>query len=250
MSIIGEGPRLILDFECYQGSVDSNNKDEGELTVAKRLLSRVAKNHKKLLDVVVYDALACNSMWINHRIQCDVIPVVGVKNNNIKSIKEVKKIIGKKEMYKEWEDQKRQCKVKAFEEIFYMEGVDVPLRFVKFAKRKAATNRAQIMLLTTDFTIPIETLYTMMHNRWDIENSIFHKMKKYMGLEHCFVHHANAMQVILYFLIMSVNLTSLFILRRLSSKELLKITQKELIRLMEKELYLIRYNKKYTLDTT
>ena len=131
-----------------------------------------------------------------------------------------------------------------------MEGVEIPLRFVKFAKRKATTNRAQVMLLTTDFKIPIETLYTVMHNRWYIENSIFHKMKKYMGLEHCFMHHANAMQVVLYFLIMSVNLTSLFILRRLSSKELLKITQKELIRLMEKELYLIRYNKKYTLDTT
>ena len=115
LSIIGEGPRLILDFECYQGSSDSNNKDEGELTIAKRLLSRVAKNHKKLLDVVVYDALACNSMWINHCIQFDVIPVVGVKNNNIKSIKEVKKRIGKKGTYKTWEDQKRKCEVKAFE---------------------------------------------------------------------------------------------------------------------------------------
>ena len=33
LSIIGEGPRLILDFECYQGSSDSNNKDEGDLPI-------------------------------------------------------------------------------------------------------------------------------------------------------------------------------------------------------------------------
>lgn len=36
-------------------------KDEGELTVAKRLLSRVAKEHKSMIGIVVYDASAYNS---------------------------------------------------------------------------------------------------------------------------------------------------------------------------------------------
>lgn len=66
MSLIGKEPRLIMDFELYKGTEDSSKKDEGELTVAKRLLSRVAKEHKSMIDVVVYDASTCNSSWINH----------------------------------------------------------------------------------------------------------------------------------------------------------------------------------------
>ena len=89
MSLIGNEPRLIIDFELYKGSEDSSKKDEGELTVAKRLLSRVANEHKNTLDVIVYDGLACNSNWINHCMANKVTPVIHVKDNNIRSIKEV-----------------------------------------------------------------------------------------------------------------------------------------------------------------
>ncbi len=55
MPLVEHELRLILDFELYKGSVDSSKKDEGELTAAKRLLCRVAKEHKNTVDVVVYD---------------------------------------------------------------------------------------------------------------------------------------------------------------------------------------------------
>ncbi len=86
---------LIIDFEMYKGTEDSSKKDEGELTVAKRLLSKVVKEHKHTIDVVVYDALACNSIWINHCLKSKVIPVIHVKDNNVTSIKEVKTKINK-----------------------------------------------------------------------------------------------------------------------------------------------------------
>ncbi len=193
LSTIGEEPRVILDYECYHGTMDSSNKDEGELTVAKRLLTRVIKTHRNLIDVVVYDALACNSSWINHCLDNDVIPIVRVKNSNIISIKEVKKKIGKTDVILDWYDEERQCKVQVYEEKFYMDGVEPPLRFVKFAKRNSDKKRAQVMLATTDFTIPHKTLYTMIHKRWYIENSVFNKMKTYTRLKHCYMHHQNAM---------------------------------------------------------
>ncbi len=64
MSIIGDSPKLVVDFEIYDPKVDSANKDEGEQNAAMRMLSRVIANHKQLLDVVVYDALVCNSVWL------------------------------------------------------------------------------------------------------------------------------------------------------------------------------------------
>lgn len=118
MSLIGKEPRLIIDFELYKGSEDSSKKDEGELTVAKRLLSRVVKEYKNTLDVVVYDALACNSSWINHCTVNKVTPLVHVKDNNIGSIKEVKAKINKSDVKEVWQDKKRECEVKTYEEAF------------------------------------------------------------------------------------------------------------------------------------
>ena len=41
---------------------------------------------KNLIDVVVYDALACNFVWINHCIKHDVDVIVRTKNNSIREI--------------------------------------------------------------------------------------------------------------------------------------------------------------------
>ena len=82
-----------------------------------------------------------------------------------------------------------------------------------------------------------------MHMRWDIENSMFNKLKTYDTLEHCFVHHPNVIKAILYLMSIDSNLTQLFIFRRLSGNKIKLLTQKEIVRLLEKELYLLRYNR-------
>lgn len=206
MSLIGREPRLIMDFEIYKGSEDSSRKDDGELTVAKRLLSRVVKEHKNILDVVVHDALACNSSWINHCMDNKVIPVVHVKDNNITSIKEVKTKINKSDVKELWQDKKRGCEVKAYEESFRMDEVSDPIRFVKFSKKTRQGNYSQVLLVTSANNIPLQTLYKMMHMRWDIENSLFNKLKTYSALDYCFVHHPNAIEAILYLMSIATNL--------------------------------------------
>ena len=250
MSLVGKEPRLIIDFELYKGSVDSSKKDEGELTVAKRLLSRVAKEHKNTVDVVVYDALALGSGWINHCKTHNITPVIHVKENNIKSIKDVKTQVNQSTEKETWYDEKRECEVKAYEQKFYMDDVQEPLRFVKFTKKKSVTDRSQVLLVTSDFHIPLKTLYKIMHQRWDIENSIFNKLKTYGALNHCFVHHSNAIEAILYLMSIAYNLMQLFVFKRLSGKEIKALTQKEMVRLLEKELYGMKYSRQYIFYTT
>jgi hypothetical protein len=41
MSLVGSGHNLVLDYEMYNCKIDSSKKDEGELNVSKRLLTRV-----------------------------------------------------------------------------------------------------------------------------------------------------------------------------------------------------------------
>ncbi|MFT8352720.1 hypothetical protein [Clostridium saccharoperbutylacetonicum] len=80
MSIVGEGSKLVIDFENYRAGKDSASKNEGEQNVTKRLPTDVVSIHKNLIEVVVYDALACNSVWINHCIEHGVDGIVRTKN--------------------------------------------------------------------------------------------------------------------------------------------------------------------------
>ncbi|MBU3097672.1 transposase [Clostridium sp. DSM 17811] len=247
ISTVGKKPRLVLDFELYKAGVDSSKKAEGELTVAKRLLEKVTNEHKNLIDIVVYDALACNSVWINHCYKCNVIAVVQVKKNNVKSIKRIKIETNKEDKKENWYDKNRALEIKAYEKSFYMDNVDRPLRYVKFTKKKNDKEYSKVLLITTSFEIPLKVLYKIISARWDIENSVFNNLKTYSALDRCFVHNINAIEAISYLMIIASNLMQLFINRRL--KSFIK-SQKEVIRLIIKELYLLRENKELIFNTT
>lgn len=247
MTLVGQKPRLIIDYEMYQGLVDSSKKEEGELTVAKRLLTRATKEHKHLLDVVVYDALASNSIWFNHCISCNVIPIVQVKGTHNLAIKVAKTQINKSEIKEAWQDQKRNRKIVAYEESFCLKGVDKPLRLVKFQQKNAQGKYTQVVVMTTDFTIALQTIYKIIHARWDIENSIFNNLKTYCELEHCYIHEMNAATAIIYLMSIAFNLMQVFMARRLKRS---KLTQKEVVRLVDKELSNLRKSSTYRFNTS
>lgn len=77
-----------------------------------------------------------------------------------------------------------------------------------------------------------------MRARWDIENSIFNNLKRECGLEHCFVHGGNAVEVVLYLIFIASNIMQLFLVRRLKKQY---TTQREIVRLLLKGLYLMKY---------
>ena len=128
MSTVGIGPKLVIGFEMYKPAQDSSSKDEGELSVGKRLLTSVMKRHKNFIDVVVYDALACNSIWINHCKNISIGAIVRAKNNNNNSLRLARKTVNKTEAQEVWECEKGFEKVEIFESIFTMDNVEQPLR--------------------------------------------------------------------------------------------------------------------------
>ncbi len=164
-----------------------------------------SENHKNLLDVVVYDAIACNSEWINACIQSGVDTVVRVKSNNIESIRDVKKKVNKSDEVAVWRDIKGYECVKIYEDNFRMKNVDTPLRFVKFLMKKADGKRSQIMIATTCLKTELGTIFKIIRSRQDIENSIFHNLKTECGLEHCFVHGGNSIEAVLCLIFIASN---------------------------------------------
>ena len=159
MSTVGKGPKLVIGFEMYKPGQDAAAKDEGELNVAKRLISSVLKSHKKIIDVVVYDALACNSIWINHCIKLGIDAIIRAKNNNNNSLRLAKKTVNKTEAVEVWDGEKGFEKVEVFESTFTMDNVEQPLRFVKFAIKHNNHQRTQIMMVTICMDMALKTLF-------------------------------------------------------------------------------------------
>ncbi|WP_243450470.1 spermidine/putrescine ABC transporter substrate-binding protein [Desulfosporosinus sp. Sb-LF] len=168
MSTVGIGPKLVIGFEMYKPGQDAESKDEGELNVAKRLLSSTM-SHNGLMDVVVYDALACNSLWINHYRDLGIDAIVRAKNNNNKSLRLAKKAANKTEAVEVWVDEQGFEKVEVYMSTFTMDNVEQPLRFVKFAIKHKNNLRTQIMIITTCMETTLKTLFKIIRARWDIE---------------------------------------------------------------------------------
>jgi hypothetical protein len=238
MSTVGNGPKLVIGFEMYKPVQDAVSKDEGELNVAKRLLSSTVKSHKRLMDIVVYDALACNSNWFNHCRSLGIDAIVRAKNNNNKSLRIAKKAANKTEPAEVWEDEKGFEKVEVYQSTFTMDNVKQPLRFVKFALKHKNKLRTQIMIVTTCMDMTLKTLFRIIRARWDIENSIFNNLKRDCGLEYCFVHGGNAIEAVLSLIFIASNIMQLFLIRRLRNHF---ATQREVVRLLLKGLYLLKY---------
>ena len=231
---------MVLGFEVMRPDQDSTNKDEGEMTAAKRLIADVSRAHPKVIDVVVYDALACNSQWINHCLSLGLDVVVRAKKNNNNSLKAIKKIVHKLDPVVVWGQDHEFKRVSIFESTFIMDKVDRPLRFVKFEIKRMNGQYSQILIVTSCMNMKLETLFKMIRGRWDIENSIFNNLKKECGLEHCFVHGGHAVEAVLYLIFIAANIMQLFLVRRLKIKDR---TQKEIIRLLLKGLYQLKYHK-------
>ena len=77
--IIGKSPHVILGQEMLKPR-DGAEKDEGELTGAKRLIRRLKKRHGHFADVIVADALYLNAPFINTLKECGLETVIRLKD--------------------------------------------------------------------------------------------------------------------------------------------------------------------------
>ena len=207
MSTIGNNPNIALDFEMYRAKKNEEEKDEGEFTAALRLLNRVVAEHPSLIDIVVYDALACNSVFIKECMKLGVDAIVRVKKTNNLSLKEAKYATNKKDSVLKFIEDGHVIEV--YESFFYMNDMDEPIRYIKYAKEKKdgdKTKRTQMLIITTCMDMKLESLYRIIRARWDIENKTFNNLKNNANLSHCFVHGGNAVEAILYLLFIASNI--------------------------------------------
>lgn len=90
---------------------------------------------------------------------------------------------------------------------FEMEGAKEKVRVVRYCehvKEKIGKESVSWMwLATTSEGIPYETLWKMMHKRWDIEENAFHQLKTYYHAKHGYCHEG--LEVVLYLMLLAFN---------------------------------------------
>lgn len=138
----------------------------------------MVKEHPNLIDIVVYDALACNFIFIKECIKLGIDAIVRVKKTTNLSLKEVKRITNKTDRVLKFI--KNGYKIKVYESTFYMNDMDQPIRCIKYTKERKVgteTKRTQMLIITTCMDIKLETLYRIIRARWDIENKVFNNLR-------------------------------------------------------------------------
>ena len=210
---VGSHPHVILGQEMLFPR-DSSQKDEGELTGAKRLIERLYKAHHHFADVVVADALYLNEPFIATLQKYHIHFVIRMKDERRLIFQDAYGLFRHIPCTHHYQDGKTDVRIW---DAAHFELGEHPqnIRVLKVEERMP-NGEVKTMWLASDLlSEDAQTLRTIMHKRWDIELNAFHQLKTYYHVDHCFCHRAVEAMFLLN--IFAFNMREMFIYRRCSS---------------------------------
>ncbi|SUY48076.1 transposase family protein [Clostridium putrefaciens] len=246
-STVGSDPHLILGQEMLEPKTDGSNKDEGETTGGKRLINRLYKEFHHFADIIVADALYCKSTWIKEVLSIGMNAVVRVKDERLHIVKDALALFKCREPNKKWVVNRKSnnyIKIKAWDEDnFEMSNSEIKVRFIKFIEEVHKKDKVEIKeswIITTDKFTSVETLWKIMHKRWDIENNAFHQLKTEWHLDHCFLHSPTGVETVLMFIVIAFNLMQLYFFRCIRGFRRKRMLQINIIEDLRDEMLLVQ----------
>ncbi|QQK78844.1 transposase [Salicibibacter cibi] len=250
---VGSDPHVILGID-HMHPRDGEDKDEGEQTVGKRLIRNLYDTHRHFADVIVGDALYVNAPFINDVRAIGMDAVIRVKNKRLHLVQDALGLFQHREADEHWsikdpepkakrkKQKQKHIHVEAWdEEGFEMGGVPQPVRFLRFREtitenkyrgknvKRVETTKEVWVVTTLGKHVPAKHVWEMIHERWDVENNGFRELKTKWNIHHCFMHHPRAIEAILMFMMIAINLFHLFIFRRVKDFRKKGITQSFLV---------------------
>jgi hypothetical protein len=219
---VGSDPHIVLGYEMLEPKKDLSNKDEGEITGGKRLIRKLYKKFHHFADVIVADALYCKASWIMEVLAIGMDAVIRVKDERLHIVKEALGLFQRREADKQWivrEGNTKKIIVSAWDDDgFEMSGMDIKVRFIRFLENIHEGDKKElkeVWIVTTNKNICVETLWKIIHKRWDIENNVFHQLKTECHFDHCYLHSPRGVEAIVGFMMIAFNLTQLYFFRNI-----------------------------------
>lgn len=243
---VGSDPHIIIGQEMLEPKKDSPDKNEGEITGAKRLIKKLYKEFHHFADIIVADALYCKSTWVKEVLSIGMDAVIRVKDERLHIVKDALALFKCHEANKEWiikQGSKKYTRVKAWDEDnFEMSDSNIKVRFLKFVEEIHIGDKIEFKegwIITTDKFTSSESLWRIMHKRWHIENNAFHQLKTEWHLDHCFLHSPTGVETVLMFIIIAFNLMQLYFFRCIRGFRKKRMLQIDFIEDMRDEMLLI-----------
>ena len=225
---VGGDPRIIYEMELLKKK-DGSDKAEGETIAAERLIHHVAQRYGVLVDVWTLDALYARAPILHAALDHGQQAVVRMKEERRVIMQDAKGLFDARRPDIAWLEKDKwgnPVTVQAWDEgeLTSWESLRVPFRIVKMVRTTERTvivggkkqTQTEIMERWVGTTLekPVagtDTVSRIAAARWDIENMGFHDLKTYWHMDHPFVHHPIAIEAILGFLVLAVNLFYAFL---------------------------------------
>ncbi|MBP2031868.1 hypothetical protein J2Z42_000533, partial [Clostridium algifaecis] len=175
--------------------------------------------------------------------------VVRVKDERLHIVRDALALFKCRQADREWRvnrNGKNYIKIKAWDEYnFEMSDPTIKIRFVKFSEEIHTGDKVTFSkgwIITTDKFTSVETLWKIMHKRWDIENNVFYQLKTEWHLDHCFLHSPTGVETVLMFMIIAFNLMQLYFFRCLRCFRKKNMLQIDVIEDIRDERFTIKEN--------
>jgi len=133
---VGSDPHIVMGEEMLEPNKDNADKNEGEITGAKRLIKKLYKQYHHFADIIVTDALYCKSTWINEVLSKGMDVVIRVKDERLHIVKDALALFKCREADNEWtikQSKNKMTFIRAWDEDnFEMSDTNIKVRFLKF----------------------------------------------------------------------------------------------------------------------
>lgn len=243
---VGSDPHTVLGYEMLEPKKDCSDKDEGEITGGKRLIRKLYEKFHHFADVIVTDALYCKASWIKEVLAIGMDAVVRVKDERLHIVKDALGLFQSREANKQWivnEGSTKKIIVSAWDDDgFEMTGMDIKVRFIRFLEEIHEGDKKElkeVWIVTTNKNICTETIWKIIHKRWDIENNVFHQLKTECHFDHCYLHSPTGIEAIVGFMIIAFNLTQLYFFRNIRGFREKRLLQINIIEDLKDEMLII-----------
>ena len=187
-----------------------------------RLLKELYRRHNRYTDIINLDSLYAKAPIINEITTQNMIAVIRVKQQDYHIIRDAEGLFAERKpdfsaalsLNSSWysdddtSGRKYYYRVRIWDSSGFESWpkVKVPLRVLRIEETRISHSGKVLSkpvitdLVTTadEATVPSETLWRILHRRWDVENKVFHDLKKFWGFGHNYHHDSTAFMVMLY----------------------------------------------------
>lgn len=220
LQLLGDRSQFLLDFELER-------RGEDEVAAAMRLIRRVTRNAPRAFAVLLLDSLYAKAPVVRWFIEHHKEVVIVLKDQHRDLLQDArglfqtqppKEFTMGRTLYQQWD----------LEGFTTWPEVGRPMRVVRSlettTRRERVGNEWKNTIQTRDWVrtttlsrnqASTETIVTLGHARWRIENQAFNEMCTFWHLDHIYRHHPNAILGFLLTLALAFNLFHLFWARNL-----------------------------------